>query len=171
MRFINPFQMNNWDISYLFIFILIIQTFLWIIVFFDLMDNHIPIISEILASISLFYINGVLILRILRIHNLGNIENFLYSIGLSIAVTMFLGMAIDLIYPVFGITTPISTLPLIITFTVFTAFLCILSHSRDRTFRNQTYIDFTGITNPMLFLFLIPFLAIFGTYYDELLRE
>jgi uncharacterized membrane protein len=164
MRVINPFQMNNWDISYLFIFILIIQTFLWITVFFELNGNHLPIISVILTSISLFYINGVLILRILRIHNLGNIENFLYAVGLSIAVTMFLGMAIDLIYPVFGIKTPISTLPLIITFTVFTTFLCILSHSRDRTFENQTYLDLTGIINPMLFLFLIPFLAIFGTY-------
>ncbi len=164
MKLINPFQMNNWDISYLFIFILIIQTFLWIIIFFNLNGNHIPIISEILASISLFYINGVLILRILRIHNLGNVENFLYTVGLSIAVTMFLGMAVDLIYPLFGITTPISTLPLIITFTVFTAFLCFLSHARDKTFRNHTYIDFTGIINPILFLSLIPFLAIFGTY-------
>ena len=140
MKVINPFQMNNWDISYLFIFILIIQTLLWIIIFFNLNGNHIPIISEILASISLFYINGVLILRILRIHNLGNIENFLYSVGLSIAVTMFLGMAIDLIYPLFGITTPISTLPLIITFTVFTTFLCFLSHARDKTFKNHSYI-------------------------------
>ena len=164
MKVINPFQMNNWDISYLFIFILIIQTLLWIIIFFNLNGNHIPIISEILASISLFYINGVLILRILRIHNLGNIENFLYSVGLSIAVTMFLGMAIDLIYPLFGITTPISTLPLIITFTVFTTFLCFLSHARDKTFKNHSYIDFTGMINPILFLSLIPFLAIFGTY-------
>jgi len=164
MKVINPFQMNNWDISYLFIFILIIQTLLWIIIFFNLNGNHIPIISEILASISLFYINGVLILRILRIHNLGNIENFLYSVGLSIAVTMFLGMAIDLIYPLFRITTPISTLPLIITFTVFTTFLCFLSHARDKTFKNHSYIDFTGMINPILFLSLIPFLAIFGTY-------
>ena len=164
MKVINPFQMNNWDISYLFIFILIIQTFLWITILFNLTGNHIPIISEILASISLFYINGVLILRILRIHSLGNIENFLYSVGLSIAVTMFLGMAVDLIYPLFGIKTPISTLPLIITFTVFTVCLCFVSHARDKSFENQTYIDLTGIINPILFLSLIPFLAIFGTY-------
>jgi len=164
MKVINPFQMNNWDISYLFIFILIIQTFLWITILFNLTGNHIPIISEILASISLFYINGILILRILRIHSLGNIENFLYSVGLSIAVTMFLGMAVDLIYPLFGIKTPISTLPLIITFTVFTVCLCFLSHARDKSFENQTYIDLTGIINPILFLSLIPFLAIFGTY-------
>ena len=101
MKILNPFQMNNWDISYLFIFILIIQTFLWITIFFNLTGNHIPIISEILTSISLFYINGVLILRILKVHNLGDIENFLYTVGFSITVTMFLGMPIDLIYPLF----------------------------------------------------------------------
>ena len=77
---------------------------------------------------------------------------------------MFLGMAVDLIYPLFGIKTPISTLPLIITFTVFTVCLCFLSHARDKSFKNQTYIDLTGIINPILFLSLIPFLAIFGTY-------
>jgi len=164
MKVLNPFQMNNWDISYLFIFILIIQTFLWITIFFNLTGNHIPIISEILTSISLFYINGVLILRILKVHNLGDIENFLYTVGFSITVTMFLGMAIDLIYPLFGIQTPISTLPLIITFTVCTFFLCLLSYSRDKTFSKHSYIDFNGITNPALFLLLIPFLAIFGTY-------
>jgi len=73
-------------------------------------------------------------------------------------------MAVDLIYPLFGIKTPISTLPLIITFTVFTVCLCFLSHARDKSFKNQTYIDLTGIINPILFLSLIPFLAIFGTY-------
>ncbi len=156
--------MNNWDIRDLFAFILLMEIFLWIVVSFNLMGEHIPIISEIITSIVLFYINGVLVLRILRIHSLGNIENFLYAVGLSIALTMFLGMTIDIMYPLLGITTPISTLPLIVTFTLFTTFLCILSQLRDKTYYNPSYIDFNGIINPLLFLCLIPFLAIFGTY-------
>ena len=163
MKIINPFQMNDWDIKNLFNFIIIIQILLWITAGLTSIGIHIPIISETVAFISLIFINGVLILRILRIHALGNIESILYSIGLSVAVVMFLGMIIDLLYPFLGIKYPITVIPLLITFTVFTLFLCIVTFYRDEEFNNPDYIDLTGLTNPMIFLSLIPFLAIFGT--------
>ena len=164
MKIMNPFKMNNWDIKNLFKFIIIIQIILWITAGLTYIGIHIPIISETAAFISLIFINGVLILRILRIHSLGNIESFLYSIGLSVAVAMFLGMIIDLVYPVLGIKYPITIMPLMITFTVFTLFLCIVTFYRDEAFNKPDYIDLTGLTNPIIFLSLIPFLAIFGTY-------
>ena len=96
MKVINPFQMNDWDIKNILIFIFIIQLSLWIIVGLSYIGINIPIISEILTFLSLFFINGILILRILKIHDLGNVENLLYAVGLSLAATMFLGMLIDL---------------------------------------------------------------------------
>ena len=132
MKVINPFQMNAWDIKDLLIFIFIIQISLWIIVGLSYIGINIPIISEILTFLSLFFINGVLILRLLKIHDLGNVENLLYSVGLSLAATMFLGMLIDLIYPFIGILDPISKLPLMITFTLFTLFLCYICYSWNK---------------------------------------
>ena len=177
MKVINPFQMNDWDIKDLLIFIFIIQLSLWIIVGLSYKGINIPILGDILTFLSLFFINGILILRILKIHDLGDIENLLYSVGLSLASTMFLGMLIDLIYPFFGILHPISKLPLMITFTFFTLFLCYICYSWNKTTynplnwsKNQTqhnnpiYINLDGLLNPMLLLFFIPFIAIFGTY-------
>ena len=158
--------MNDWDIKNLFRFIIVIQTILWISAGLNSFYVHIPVVSEVSAFISLIFINGVLILRILRIHGLGNIETLLYSVGLSIASLMFLGMIIDLIYPLFGIQKPISLIPLLITFTLFTVFLSVLSYYRDGNYKNSVSLsmDIEGLTTPTLFLFLIPFLAIFGTY-------
>jgi uncharacterized membrane protein len=177
MKVINPFQMNNWDIKDLFVFIFIIQVGLWITVGLNVIGMYIPVLCETLTFISLFFINGILILRILNIHNLGNIENLLYSVGLSLAVTMFLGMIIDLTYPFLGIHDPLSTLPLMITFTLFTLILCFICYHWNKTPTNflnglteqtkinkSVYLDLDGLLNPMLVLCLIPFLAIFGTY-------
>jgi uncharacterized membrane protein len=164
MKLMNPFQMNDWDIKFLIIVVIIFQALLWITIILDLIGIHIPIVRGISALISLFFLNGVLILRIFRIHGLESIKSILYSTGLSIAFIMFFGMFINLFYPFLGITRPISLMPLLITFTLFTAFLCILSYLRDRTYHNSSLMDITGCTNPILFLLLIPFLSIFGTY-------
>ena len=164
MKLMNPFQMNDWNIKHLFVVVIIFQIVLWLTIISDLIGIHIPIIRGISALISLFFLNGVLILRILRIHGLESIKSILYSIGLSIASIMFFGMFIDLVYPFLGITRPISLMPLLITFTLFAAFLCILSYLRDRTYHNSLPLDITGYTNPLLVLLLIPFLSIFGTY-------
>lgn len=156
--------MNDWNIKHLFIVVIIFQILLWITTGFDLIGIHIPIIREISAFISLFFLNGVLILRILKIHGLENIKTILYSVGLSIASIMFFGMLIDLVYPFLGISKPIALIPLMITFTIFTAFLCILSYLRDKKYQNPMNLDLTENINPLLVLLLIPFLSIFGTY-------
>ena len=102
MKILNPFQMNDWDIKNIYKFIIIIQLLMWITAALNDIGIHIPIISETVTFISLIFINGVLILRIFKIHGLGNIETLLYAIGLSIASAMFLGMIIDILYPVLG---------------------------------------------------------------------
>ena len=77
---------------------------------------------------------------------------------------MFFGMLIDLVYPLVGIQKPISLIPLMVTLTIITAFLSVLSYLRDKTFHNSVSLDLSGLTHPLLFLILLPFLAIFGTY-------
>ena len=70
--------------------------------------------------------------------------------------------AINLFYPLLGIQKPISLLPLMITFTLFTLTLCYLG-SDNGTFSQESSIDFV-LTNPLLFLFLIPLLTFIGTF-------
>jgi uncharacterized membrane protein len=69
------------------------------------------------------------------------------------------------LYPFFGISGPISITPLIITISVVVLILCVLSYIRDKDFADPSFID-TGeiLSPPALFLCLIPFLSILGTY-------
>lgn len=164
MEIINPFQMNDWDISSLFKLILSLQVILWSTICLNSIGLNILGLRQLTGLICLIFINGILILRIFKIHKIGDIETVLYSVGLSIAVLMFLGAIVNLLYPLIGISHPLSVIPLMITETVLTIFLCGLSYLRDKNFQDPSYINVGGLMLPILFLCLIPFLAIFGTY-------
>jgi uncharacterized membrane protein len=157
--------MNDWEINKFLRTILTIQILVLSLSGLDLIGLNIPILKELIAFIYLIFVPGILILRVLRLHNLSNIETLLYTIGLSISSLMFLGFFINFLYPLFGISKPLTINYLLITITVFVLFLSILSYFIDKNFSAPDYIDSKDLTSPTsLFLCLIPFLAIFGTY-------
>lgn len=165
MQFDNPFQMNDWEISKFLTVILAIQLAILGVIGLDTVGLQIPILRQVVVFVSLTFIPGILIIRIFKLHKLGNIETLLYSVGLSIATLMFTGLLMNTVYPFFGIPGPISITPLIITISVVVLVLCVLSYMRDKDFSDPSYIDIKNILSPtVLFLCLIPFLAIFGTY-------
>ena len=94
MKFINPIQMNDWNIKDIILVVLIFQLIIWLTAIVQFSNIHVPVIRELASFIALFFLNGVLILRALNIHGLGNIKTILYSVGLSIASLMFFGMLI-----------------------------------------------------------------------------
>jgi len=131
----------------------------------DATGLQIPILRQLIGFIYLTFVPGVIILRILKLHKLGNIETLLYTVGLSLATLMFAGLFMNTIYPLFGISGPISITPLIITITMVILILCILCYVRDKDFSDPSFIDTKDVLSPpALFLYLIPFLAVFGTY-------
>ena len=165
MQINNPFQMNDWEIKKFLKVILAIQFVLWSAIGLDAVGLQIPILRQFIGFIYLTFIPGIILLRILKLHKLGNIETLLYTVGLSIATLMFTGLLMNTVYPLFGISGPISTTPLIITISAVVLILCILSYIRDKDFSNPNYLDVWDVLSPpALFLCLIPFLAIFGTY-------
>ena len=157
--------MNDWEIKKFLKVILAIQLAVWGVIGLDTIGLHIPVIREFISFIYLFYIPGIIILRVLKLHKLGNIETLLYSVGLSIATLMFTGLFLNTVYPLFGISDPISILPLIITISVLVLALCAISYVRDKDFSAPSFIDIGAILSPpALFLCLVPFLSIFATY-------
>ena len=71
----------------------------------------------------------------------------------------------NMIYPFFGISRPISTVSLMITMSMVVLGLGYISYKRDRKFSDPGFIEVKGILSPpALFLCLIPFLSIFGSY-------
>ena len=165
MQINNPLQMNDWEIKKFLKVTLAIQLAMWGVISLDFVGLQIPILRQLIGFIYLTFVPGILILRILKLHKLGNIETLLYTVGLSIATLMFTGFFMNMIYPLFGISGPISITPLIITISAVVLILCVLSYVRDKDFSNPNFIDIEEILSPpALFLCLIPFLAIFGTY-------
>ena len=162
----NPLQMNDWEIKKFLKAIFALQLAMWGCVGLDAMGLYIPIIRQLVAFVYLTFVPGIIILRILKLHKLSNIETILYTVGLSIATLMFTGFLINMVYPVFGISGPISILPLMITISVVVFASCILCYLRDKDFSNPSFIEIKNVLSPpILFLCLIPLLSIFGTYF------
>ena len=161
----NPLQMNDWEIKKFLEIILVLQLAVWGAIGLDATGLQIPLFRQLLGFVYLIFVPGIIILRILKLHKLGNIETLLYTVGLSIATLMFTGLFMNTVYPLFGISGPISIVPFIITLSVVVSVLCILSYVRDKDFSDPGFIDVGNVLSPpALFLCLIPFLAVFGTY-------
>jgi uncharacterized membrane protein len=161
----NPFQINDWRIEKFLTFILAVHLAMWGFIGLDVASFQIPVLRQLIGFIYLTFIPGIVILRILKLHKLGNIETLLYIVGLSIATLMFTGFFMNTIYPFFGISRPISIIPLIITISMVVLGLCYISYKRDKDFSDPNFIEIKEILSPpLLFLCLIPFLSIFGTY-------
>jgi uncharacterized membrane protein len=70
-----------------------------------------------------------------------------------------------ILYPLLDISEPITLVYLVITISLYVLALCVLSYIRDRNFFDENLIDFNEYFNSrFLFLCILPFLAIFGSY-------
>ena len=123
----------------------------------------IPGLRQIAGFTFLTFVPGVLILRILRIHNIGIIESLLYSIGLSLAFIIFLGLAANFALPLISVSRPISVLPVLGFLTIFTVILMPIAYLRDKSFSASTPSTPAKFLSPSsLSLILVLFLTIFG---------
>lgn len=124
----------------------------------------IPILRQIVGFIFLTFVPGILILRILKVHNISAIESLVYSVGLSLAFIMFAGVFANFALPFVGVSRPISPLPITATLVILTLILCSVAYKRDKNFpaSSQT-VALRVFSPPALLLILVPFLAILGT--------
>ena len=93
--------------------IIIIQAVAVLTIFLD-----IPIVRQIIGFIYISFLPGFLILRVFKLNFKSFFEELPFSIGLSIAFSMLVGFLINILYPFFGISEPLSTLPIMITICV-----------------------------------------------------
>lgn len=156
-------RINDWNFKKLLIIILSLQFSIIGITFFNSVGIKIPLVGEILSLIFILYIPGILILRILQLHELEISETVLYSIGLSISTLMIIGLFINFIYPVFDLK-PFSTFNIFATIIGFTNMLIVLAYLRDSEYQPLPKIEFRNISPVFLLALLLPFIAIIGTF-------
>jgi uncharacterized membrane protein len=79
---------------------------------------------------------------------------------------MLVGFLMNMFYPILGITNkPIAEIPIVLTMAGVLLLLCVIAYFRDKDYNSSYYINLKEILNSqVLFLSLIPFMTIFGTY-------
>jgi len=160
----NPFQMNDWKNKKFVSVVLIVQLTMLGLVGLGALGFDIPVLRQIVGFVYLTFLPGIIILRLLKLHELGPVRTLLYSVGLSLAFNMFLGFLINMLYPHIGISRPISTLPLVATWTLVLCLLCFIVYKTDNGFFIPTHFKVGGLFSPpVLFLILLPLLAVVGT--------
>lgn len=157
--------MNDWGFKEFLTGILVIQIAMWCAVGLDVTKLHIPIIGQLVSFFYLTFVPGIIILRILKLHKLDNINVILYSVGLSLSTLMFTGFFMNTIFPLFGISRPISLYSLVYTISILVIILIIFAYIRDRSFSSHEQIIFEDtLSPPVLVLSLFPLLAIVGAH-------
>lgn len=172
---INDYKLNNKEPKRFLIMMLSIQFAIWGLIGLTAINMQVPILRQLIGLIYLLFVPGSLIIRFLKLNRLGNIEAFVYTVGLSCSFLMFIGFFINAFYPIFGILRPISIVPLMVTMSIIVLILSILCYIRgqnlDSTFYMNCFNNFKKNLSPLaLFLCMIPILTIFGnqlaTYYN-----
>ena len=175
---------NDWEIKKCLVlsFGLLLAT--WGLIGLGALGLDIPVLRQIVAFLFLSFVPGLLLLRILRIHNVHIIESLLYSVGLSLVFVMAMGVVANFALPPLGISKPITLLPLLLIITLALLLLCLLAYIRDKGFRPSSQSDnqasestgqsFRAKPAPYLLAILLPLLAILGAnlvnaYYNNTL--
>ena len=149
--------MSNLEIGRLFKAALIIQLATYIVVFLD-----IPFLRQVTTFIYLSFLPGSLILRIVKLDKISPIKGILFSLGLSIAFLIFVGLLLNEIYPVLGILDPLSTFPSVASICAVILVLYVVTYHRGKDFSKSitTNLKFHALV-PLLICVL--FMTIFGT--------
>lgn len=178
----NPFRMKDWPSGDFIKLIIIINVLFLIFTFLNYNGFPTLFFDDILGFLLILFIPGTLLIRFL---DLGRIESkgeiIVYTIGLSLVCLMLIGFLMNLLYPFFGITKPLSSLSILITVEAFIVFTSLLTYLMDRE-RLHIRISRTlnhlvvhkshphitdlkeSFTPYVLIPFLLPILSIIGAY-------
>lgn len=146
--------MLDWEIGNFLKVVLLVQLVSYVTTVLDL-----PVARQVICFIYLSFVPGIVLLRILRMHRMDLIKTILFSVGLSIAFSMFCGLLVNELYPVFGISQPLQFI--FPTLSGVTLVLCAFASVRDRDFRNHVMRE-TVFNKYALLLFCLPLMSILG---------
>jgi len=92
---------------------------------------NIPILRQIIVFTYLLFIPGFVLLRISGLQKIKVVDTILFSVGLSIAFLMFIGLLMNELYPLLGISRPLTTIPVTITLSVLTLALLFFGYKHN----------------------------------------
>lgn len=161
----NPLNFVEWDIKSFLLVLFSIHIAMLGIIGLDVINFEIPILRQFIGFIYLTFVPGVLLLRLLRLKQISFIEKSMFTIALSLITLMLSGFFANEV-GVFFVKKPISTIPLFCMIFLIVSILLIICYIREKnTIYNPSFINLNyNMSRLMIYLILILFLTLFGTY-------
>ncbi|MCD7781514.1 MAG: DUF2206 domain-containing protein [Methanosphaera sp.] len=167
MKVRNIFTLNDWKFKEFASVIILLQVLMWVVGLLSDSGIHVAVFNDIITLLYLGFIPGIIILRVLKLHDLGNTFTTLLSVGLSIISVILIGLFMNQVYPLIGITTPIENIPLLVTLTIYNMALLVVAYLKDRDYYydSSSKLSFELLTsNQFLCICILPLIAIIGAY-------
>jgi uncharacterized membrane protein len=162
MKIPNPFKLQNWEYKKFLIVILGIQFSLLGIFGINNLGIETPLLRGIIGFISFSFVPGYLILRILNLNKLNSVESITYALGSSLVYNMILGTLLNVLLPLFNITSkPLSETSVLISGFILSVFF--ISGIKNKFAVVEEYVNIKNIDFKILFLTLLCTVTILGT--------
>ncbi len=130
---------------------------------------NIPVIRDIIVFAYLSFVPGFVILKTFKLKELSLLNTFLISVGLSFVASMFVGLLVNELYVILGLSQPLSIIPLTAAMSTFTLIVFFIGYRRDFSINfvsldgmlkaTRSYLPLT------LVLIILPILSIVGALY------
>jgi len=105
--------------------IIFLQAILYISVIFD-----IAVVRQVISFLYLSFVPGYLIVKLLKLR-FGALETLTFSVGFSVAFLMLVGLFLNELGFMAGISQPLSTVPLLVALNIFVLILAVLAYFRS----------------------------------------
>ena len=129
----------------------------------------IPILREIILFIFLSFVPGFAILRLFKLKEISFLDTILFSVGLSIAFVMFMGLLVNELYVILGLSQPLSVIPLTVAISAFTLAIFFIDYKRNLSGTFESGISLADKPKDIfpisLILVLLPILSVLGFLY------
>ena len=130
---------------------------------------NIPVIRDIIVFAYLSFVPGFVILKTFKLKELSLLNTFLISVGLSLFALMFVGLLVNELYVILGLSEPLSIIPLTAAMSTFTLIVFFIGYRRDFSIN---FVSLDGMFKatrsylPLaLVLIILPILSIVGALY------
>ena len=130
---------------------------------------NIPIFRDIITFAYLSFVPGFVILKLFKLKELSLLYTFLISVGLSLTTSMCVGLLVNELYSILGLSQPLSIIPLTAAISTFTLIVFFIGYRFDSS-TNLVSLDeilkaLRSYLPLSLVLIILPILGIVGGLY------
>jgi len=130
---------------------------------------NIPLLRDIIIFIYISFIPGFALLKFLKLNKISFLDAFLFSVGLSLAFSMFMSLLVNELYVILGLSQPLSVIPLTVAISAFTLAIFLIDYKRNLSETFGSGVSLAGELKDIfpisIILVLLPILSVLGFLY------